>query len=109
MQDTKPLSTPLDPNHKLDLMQCPAMPHQFKDMHDVPYRKVIGSLMYAALGMRPDIVFMVSFLSQFMQNPGWPHWEAVKCVLHYLKGTQNHILQIGGRHPSRFEGYCNTD
>ena len=43
--------------------------------------------MYAVLGTRLDIMFTVTFLSQFMQNSGHPHWEEVKHVFHYLKGT----------------------
>ena len=50
--------------------------------------------MYAALGTWPDISFAVSLLSQFMQNPRRPHWEAVKRVFQYLKGTKNYCLTI---------------
>jgi hypothetical protein len=66
-------------------------------MRGVSYQEAIGSLMYAALGTRPNIAFAVTHLSQFMQNPGRPHWEAVKRVLHYLKGTIDHQLVIGNR------------
>jgi hypothetical protein len=96
LQDANALSTPLDPHHKLSLSQSPSTPRQFEDMRDVPYREAIGSLMYAALGTRPDISFAVSFLAQFMQNPGRPHWEAVKRVFRYLKGTKDVSLTIGG-------------
>jgi hypothetical protein len=96
LQDANPLGTPLDPHHKLSLSQCPSTPRQFEDMRGIPYREAIGSLMYAALGTRPDISFAVSFLSQFMQNPGRPHWEAVKRVFRYLKGTRDMTLVIGG-------------
>jgi hypothetical protein len=51
--------------------------------------------MYAALGTRPDIMFTVTFLSQFMQNPGCTHWEEVKHVFRYLKGTADWKLTIG--------------
>jgi len=61
----------------------------------MPYWEAIGSLMYAALGTRPDIMFTVMFLSQFMQNPGRPHWEEVKRVFRYLKGTIDLWLVIG--------------
>ena len=65
-------------------------------MRGIPYREAIGSLMYAVLGTRPDISFAVLFLSQFMQNPGRPHWEAVKRVFRYLKVTKYMNLIIGG-------------
>ena len=55
--------------------------------------------MYTALRTRPDIMFAVLFLSQFMQNPGHAHWEEVKQVIWYLKGTMHWRLTIGkGRH-----------
>ena len=95
LKSTNPLSTPLDPHHRLSLTQCPDTPRQYKDMKDIPYREVIGSLMYAALGTRLDIMFAVTFLSQFMQNPSGPHWEEVKHVFHYLKGTIGWKLVIG--------------
>ncbi len=44
------------------------------------YAALIGSLMYLAIGTRPDIMFAVNRLAQFTQNP-WPiHWTAVKRV-----------------------------
>ena len=66
LQDAHPLSMPLDPHHKLSQSQSPSTAHQFNNMHNVPYREAIGSLMYVALGTRLDISFAVSFLAQFM-------------------------------------------
>ena len=109
LHDTKPLSSPLDPQHKLDLSHCPTTPHHLNDMHDVPYCEAIGSLMYAALGTCPDIAFTMSYLSQFMQNPGRSHWEAIKRVLHYLKGMKDQILKIGGPGEQGLQGYCDVD
>jgi len=80
LHDARPSSSPLDLHHTLTLSQSHAMSHQYDNMHVVPYHKAIGSLMYVALGMCPNIAFLVSFLSQFMQNPGRPHWEAVKML-----------------------------
>jgi len=65
--------------------------------------------MYAALGTCPNITFAVSFLSQFMQNPGRLHWEAIKRVFHYLKGTQDYILRIGRNSQNGLQGYCDMD
>ena len=64
-------------------------------MRKVPYRQVIGSIMYAAIATRPDIAFAVSLLSQFLNNPGEAHWQAVKRIFRYLKGTCNLTLTYG--------------
>lgn len=54
--------------------------------------------MCVALVTHPDIMFVVTFLSQFMQNPRYPHWKAVKQVFHYLKGTIDFELTIGSNY-----------
>jgi hypothetical protein len=56
----------------------------------VPYRSAIGMLLYIALGTRPDIAFAVAKLSQYCANPGVKHWQAVKFLARYLKGTRTH-------------------
>lgn len=43
----------------------------------------MGSILYAAQG--PDISFAVNLVSRFNNNPGKPHWDAVKRILRYLK------------------------
>src|SRR5258707_5229884 len=55
-----------------------------------PYLQVIGSVMYAMLGTRPDIAYAVSTLSRFASRPGTPHVRALKHLLRYLKGSANY-------------------
>ena len=93
--DAPPLSTPIDPNALLTKSQSPSTPRQFDDMRNVPYREAVGSLMYAAVGTRPDITFTVTALSQYLQNPGRPHWEQAKRAVRYLKGTRDWKLTFG--------------
>jgi len=50
------------------------------------YRSMVGSLQYLSL-TRPNIVFAVNKVSQFMQDPREPHWTAIKRILRYLKDT----------------------
>jgi hypothetical protein len=95
LQDAAPILLPMDPNTTLTKDQSPNASQEFEHMKNVPYREAIGSLMWAAMGTRPDIAFAVSLLSQFMENPGHVHWEAVKRVLKYLKGTRNYKLTFG--------------
>lgn len=44
-------------------------PQSFKPAGNVPYREVVGSLMYLAIGSRPDIAFALSYVCQHMENP----------------------------------------
>jgi len=56
----------------------------------LPYRELIGSLMYTSLGSRPDITFSVSYLSQYLDKPTDSLWKAGKKVLRYLKETKSY-------------------
>ena len=89
-----PLQTPIDPHAQISNAQSPVTEEQVSDMRNVPYHEAIGSLMYAAIGTRPDITFAVTLLSQYLQNPGRPHWEQAKRVIRYLKGTRDHELKF---------------
>ncbi|RVW63516.1 Retrovirus-related Pol polyprotein from transposon TNT 1-94 [Vitis vinifera] len=64
-------------------------------MKSVPYSSVVGSLMYAMVCTRPDLAFAVSVVSRFMSNPGKAHWEAVKWIMRYLKGSSSVCLVYG--------------
>lgn len=57
MESCKPAATPLDANQKLTQAKEPLNDESY------PYRELIGSLMYLALGTRPDICFAVNSLS----------------------------------------------
>ncbi|GKC02760.1 hypothetical protein Tco_0994370 [Tanacetum coccineum] len=64
-------------------------------MGKVPYENAVGSLMYLMLCTRPDIAYAVSVVSRYLANPGKNHWEAVKWILKYLRGTANVGLMYG--------------
>lgn len=50
------------------------------------YKQIVGSLMYIT-ATRPDMMFVVSFISRFMARPTELHLQAAKRALRYLKGT----------------------
>ncbi|GJX82283.1 retrotransposon protein, putative, ty1-copia subclass [Tanacetum coccineum] len=54
-----------------------------------------GSLMYLMGCIRPDIAYAVSVASRYLANLGKNHWETVKWILTYLKGTANVGLVYG--------------
>ena len=64
-------------------------------MRNIPYRELIGGLVWLATATHPDLAFTVCVLSRFVDNPGHPHWNAAKRVLQYLKGTRTLTLTYG--------------
>jgi hypothetical protein len=60
--------------------------------------------MYAMVCTRLDIAHAVGFVNRYINNLGEEHWEAVKWILKYLRGTTTHALCFGG--PCTFlQGY----
>jgi hypothetical protein len=60
------------------------------------YLGLIGSLLYVVTMTRPDCMFHVSYLSQFMSNPTTACYEAALTVLSYLNKTRAMGLTYGG-------------
>lgn len=50
------------------------------------YKQIVGSLMYLT-ATRPDLMYVVSLISRFMERPTDLNQQAVKRILRYLKGT----------------------
>jgi histone deacetylase 1/2 len=80
---------------------------------DCPYRSIIGSLLYAALGTRPDIAYAVNAMAQFSECPSDKHFAAVKRVLRYLSGTRSLGLVFSSRPGAKLfihlVIYCDAD
>lgn len=87
LQDLKSISIPMDTNIRLIMVQSPLTTTKFAQMHDVPYHKAVRLLIYAALRTHPNIAFAIQTVSHFSMKPGPVHWEAIKRIFHYLKGT----------------------
>uniref|UniRef100_A0A2N9ESU1 CCHC-type domain-containing protein n=1 Tax=Fagus sylvatica TaxID=28930 RepID=A0A2N9ESU1_FAGSY len=64
--------------------------------------------MYAMVCTRPDIAHAVGVVSRYMSNPGKQHWEAVKWILRYLKGTLGTSLCFTGA-DMKLTGYVDSD
>ena len=95
MSNAKPVSTPLANHFKLSSEQCPKTDGEIEDMAKVPYASAVGCLMYAMVYTRPDLAHAVSQVSKFMSKPGRRHWEAVKWIFRYLKGTAGYGIVFG--------------
>lgn len=108
MGDCHPISTPLDSNQKISAEMCPIDEDEKLEMGKIPYREAIGSLLYLAQITRPDINYAVNLLSRYSTNPGKGHWQAVKRIFRYLKGTS--LLGITyGKVIHDVVGFCDAD
>jgi hypothetical protein len=50
------------------------------------YRSIVGSLRYL-VNTRPDLAYLVGYISRFMEKPTTERLVAVKRVLRYIAGT----------------------
>ena len=74
--------------------QCPAADsEEARLMRSMPYRELIGSLLWVANGTRPDISFAVGSLAKYTSSPGRVHWEALLRILGYLSQTLSHCIR----------------
>ena len=80
LTDAKPYNTPMIPSVSYSKDDSPSLQQDAACMCKVPYHEAVGSLIYTSVATCPDITFAVSTLSQFLENPGEVHWEAVKHV-----------------------------
>lgn len=109
MANCNSVSTPADPGVKLDQAMCPSNQEEIQSMQSIPYKEAVGSLTYIAQATRPDISFAVNMVSKFSSNPGRRHWEAVKRIIRYLKGTSDNRLEYSVTGNPQLTGYTDAD
>lgn len=72
------------------------------------YRSVLGALQYLT-HTRPNISLIVNKLSQFVQQPTVVHWQGVKRILRYLKGTFEYGLFLPKSNSCSIVAYTDAD
>lgn len=83
------MSLPMEPGCKLRRPNHESQTQEEKDMiARLPYRSLVGCLLYIAIATRPDVAFMVQQLTQFLDNYNRTYWDAGIHLLQYLKGTK---------------------
>lgn len=65
------------------------------------YKQMVGSLMYLTV-TRPDLAYMVSVVSRYMERPTELHVQAIKRILRYVMGTMEKGLWY--KHGTKNEG-----
>ncbi|KAL5573328.1 hypothetical protein UlMin_022925 [Ulmus minor] len=72
------------------------------------YRSIIDAIQYLT-NTRPDISFTVNKLSQFLQAPTTNHWQGVKRIMRYLKGSKDLGLHIKYCENLSLQGFSDAD
>ena len=97
MEKATPIYSPMDLHVMLDNEVCEDNPAD-----RMLYLSIVGSLMFAAFGTRPDIAFSVTALSRYNVQPLQMHLSAAKRALRYLAATKSkglfYPVTSSGRH-----------
>ena len=98
----KPTKIPLEQNLNLsasdgDLLTEPSS-----------YRKLVGRLIYLTI-TRPDLVYAVHVLSQFMDKPRTSHLDAAHRVLRYIKQAPGQGIFLSAHSSIQLKAYCDAD
>ena len=109
MKDCALGDTLIDKGDKFNLLQCPKNEIEKKEMKNISYASVVGSLMYAQVCTHPDIAYVVGMLGRYLSNPGMIHWKATKRVMRYLHRTKDFILTYWRSDHLDIIGYFDSD
>ncbi|KAL9228263.1 hypothetical protein vseg_003863 [Gypsophila vaccaria] len=102
LEGVKPVDTPIQPKHNLALAKG-------EFLHDpLRYRRLVGKLIYLTI-TRPDLVYAVHILSQFVHAPRQEHLAAVYKVVRYIKGGPGRGLIINRNCDLQVRGYSDSD
>ena len=73
------------------------------------YLAAIGALLYLSTYTRPDISFATSVLARHNQRPRLRHWNGVRHLLRYLRGTKDLGLYYSWRRVQEITSYVDTN
>ena len=102
MKDCNPVLTPTELGLKLTKHGAGKM------VNATLYKQIVGSLMYLT-STRPDIMYAMSLISRYMENPSEVHLLAAKRIFRYLKGTTDFGITYKTTGKSRLIGFSDSD
>ena len=100
---TKTLETPL--KEKYAILKDP----EDELFHNFKIKEKLGSLMFTAVSVRPDIAFAVSYIARFTTHPSAEVCRAINHVFGYLAGTMELGINIVREDNSELIVYCDAD
>ena len=110
MDKSHPLSSPMVVK-SLEVTKDPFRPKEENEEllgPEVPHLSAIGSLMYLANYTRPDIAFSVNLLARYSSTPTKRHWNEIKHILRYPRGTSDMRLFYSKAMEPQLLGYADA-
>ncbi|XP_022021286.1 uncharacterized mitochondrial protein AtMg00810-like [Helianthus annuus] len=102
MQSCNPVATPVDTNSKLSATSS-------EPFHDPTlYRSLAGALQYLTF-TGPDITYAVQQICMHMHAPRIDHWNALKRIVRYVKGSATLGLMLTGSSSPSLVSYTDAD
>ncbi|KAK1415156.1 hypothetical protein QVD17_30928 [Tagetes erecta] len=102
MLNCKPVSTPVEIGSKLSASSGAPV------VDGTHYRSLAGALQYLTI-TRPDLSYAVQQVCLFMHDPREPHFQFLKRILRYVKGTISYGLSITPSPSDRLVAYSDAD
>ena len=72
------------------------------------YKRMVSSLMYL-IATRPNLIYVVSLISIFMESPKDSHWKVGKGIMRYVVGTLGYGLWYTHTPDNTLTGYIDSD
>jgi hypothetical protein len=79
------------------------------ELAKIPYRELLGSLLWLARCTRPDIANAISILGRYSQGYKFRHWLALIHVLRYVKHTASYQIEYKASHELKLQCYSDAD
>lgn len=106
MNDAKSVNTPIGAYFKLYAVKDE---NECVDTDETPYSSAVDNVMYAMVGSRPNLAYVIEVVSRYMSKPGAMHWEAMKWLLKYIKGALNLSRTYSKEENLLAQGLCDSD
>ncbi|XP_074303040.1 uncharacterized protein LOC141637462 [Silene latifolia] len=102
LEGAKPVHIPMQQHHKHALATGDVL-------HDImKYRRLVVRLIYLTI-TRPDLVYAVHILSQFVNEARKEHWDAALRVVRYIKMNPSKGIVLRKNGNLQLNGYCDSD
>ncbi|KAK1668266.1 hypothetical protein QYE76_056425 [Lolium multiflorum] len=102
MLNCHPISTPVDTTSKISITT--GKPFENPSL----YRSLAGALQYLTL-TRPDLAYAVQQVCLFMHAPTDAHFQLIKRILRYIRGTSHFGLQLHRASTHDLVAYSDAD